>query len=157
MKMTEFMRPQHLFDVNLVFLERQPVGPLPRGVVQEFTAVDNGVVTGPRLSGRVVSRSGVDYSIVRPDGVVELDTRYLLEADDGTLIGVHNTGYEVCASQSCQSKDRITRESNYFYLTPRFMAPEGPHGWLTRTVIVGRGERRLDARNQLDLSYFALL
>ena len=31
--------------------------------------------------------------------------------------------------------------SGYFRCTPYFRAPEGPHDWLNRTVIVGAGER----------------
>jgi hypothetical protein len=31
--------------------------------------------------------------------------------------------------------------SAYFRCTPYFRAPEGPHGWLNRTVVIGVGTR----------------
>lgn len=41
-----------------------------------------------------------------------------------------------------QSPDEEPAIARYFRCTPYFRAPEGPHDWLNRTVIVGVGQRR---------------
>ncbi len=46
----------------------------------------SGVIKGPYLNGKIVPSSGGDYALFRPDDTVELNGRYMLEADDGTLI-----------------------------------------------------------------------
>ena len=93
----------------------------------------------PDLNGRVVPSSGGDYANLRPDGVVEMNAHYLLEASDGTLIYLQNRGYGYIDP----SERRATgKDAAYLRLTPVFRTPIGPHDWLTRTVIVGAGERR---------------
>jgi len=137
---------EHVFDVRIDFHERHVFGPLPGGARQGYTSVKSGVVEGPRLNGRVVDYSGADWASVRADGVVELNAHYLLEASDGTLIYIRNLGYVYGASG--------TRPA-YFRCTPYFRAPDGPHEWLNRTVIVGGGERRSTPDHSL-FRYYAV-
>ena len=44
----------------------------------------------------------------------------------------------------------------YFSITPVFDTPPGPHDWLTRTVIVGKG-RRYPNPDHTIFQYFAIL
>ena len=37
--------------------------------------------------------SGADWGTLRMDGVLEANAHYMLEADDGTPIYIHNRGY----------------------------------------------------------------
>ncbi|KAL4737921.1 hypothetical protein BDV11DRAFT_206388 [Aspergillus similis] len=60
---------------------------------RRFIPISGGVVTGPRLRGRIVPNTGGDWNAVRPDGVVHVYARYTIEADDGTMIGITNEGY----------------------------------------------------------------
>ena len=69
----------------------------------------------------------------------------MLEADDGTLIYIRNMGYIYGPRD-----DR----PGYFRCTPYFRAPEGPHDWLNRTVIVGGGLRRPGNATQPDHTLF---
>jgi hypothetical protein len=46
--------------------------------------------------------------------------------------------------------------TGYFRCTPYFRAPEGPHDWLNRTVIVGGGERHTAPDHTLFRYYAAL-
>jgi hypothetical protein len=41
----------------------------------------------------VIPMSGGDFPLVRPNGVIDFDARYLLEADDGGIIYMQNRGY----------------------------------------------------------------
>jgi hypothetical protein len=143
-------RLEHVFDIEVLFGEDRTIfGPLPGGGSQGYTPAIGGTIAGPRLSGKVVANSGADYALVRDDGTIELQAHYLLEADDGTLIYIQNRGYLVRAAVGAA-------QPSYFRLTPYFRAPQGPHDWLTRTVIVGGGERRSDPDRSL-FRYYALL
>ncbi len=37
--------------------------------------------------------SGADWGVLRQDGVLEANAHYMIEADDGTPIYIHNRGY----------------------------------------------------------------
>jgi len=146
--MTDFLSVglEHVFDVTITFgADRAIVGPLPGGAMQGYTPPHSGIVKGPRLNGSVVPHSGADYATLRPDGVIELNAHYMLKADDGTLIYLHNRGYIVSApKEGGVANDQGLIQPAYFRFTPTFRVPAGPHDWLARTVLVGAGERRRD-------------
>ena len=128
-------RLEHVFDIEVMFgADRVIFGPLPGGGNQGYTPAIGGTISGSRLSGIVVPHSGADYALVRDDGTIELSAHYLLQADDGTKIYIQNRGYLVRARPG-------EAQPSYFRLTPYFRVPAGPHDWLSRSVIVGGGER----------------
>jgi hypothetical protein len=134
---------EHVFDIRVEFSDdRCTFGPLPGGHSQGYTPTTGGVISGPRLSGRVVPNSGADFATVRPDGVIEINSHYLLEADDGTKIYIRNNGYLVRASAGSDRISHGTPQPDYFRFTPTFRVPQGPHDWLARSVLLGAGERR---------------
>ena len=124
-------RLEHVFDIRIDFKDRWMLGELPQGGQQGYTSVLTGLVEGPRLNGKVVDVSGADWAYFRPDGVIHLNAHYLLEADDGTRMYINNMGYI-----------DTTVEPHYFRITPYFKVPAGKHDWLSKTVIVGGGERK---------------
>lgn len=143
-------RLEHVFDIEVLFgADRAIFGPLPSGDSQGYTPAIGGTISGPRLAGSVVPHSGADYALVRPDGVIELKAHYLLEAEDGTKIYIQNLGYLVRAQPG-------NPQPSYFRVTPYFRVPQGPHDWLSRTVIVGGGERRSNPDRTL-FRYYALV
>lgn len=118
-----------------------------------YVGAGGGPVTGPRLNGRVLPSSGGDYAHVRPDGVVEVNAHYMLEASDGTLIYLQNRGflYRMHPESGVPAgPDADSSTPYYFRITPSFRTPIGPHDWLTRTVILGVGKRHQDP----DYTYF---
>jgi hypothetical protein len=152
------LKLEHVFDVRIDFNERHIFGPVSGGARQGYTSVKTGLVEGPRLKGKVVDYSGADWPIVRTDGIVELNAHYLLQADDGTLIYIRNLGYVYGAlpvSSGAEGAPAATRPG-YFRCTPYFRAPEGPHDWLNRTVIVGGGERKTNPDHSI-FRYYAVL
>jgi hypothetical protein len=150
------LKLEHAFDVRIDFKDRWVIGPLPStGATQGYTSVLRGVVEGPRLNGKVVEQSGSDWPFVRPDGVVELNAHYMLEADDGTRIYIANRGYVYGARPA---KDGQPARPAYFRCTPSFRVPDGPHEWLARTVIIGAGERHPDPAGDYSIfRYWAVL
>lgn len=131
---------EHAFDIRINFDRRWTTGAIhPGGPDHGYTSIGVGsTVSGPRLNGRLVDHSGADWPVIRSDGVVELNAHYMIEADDGSLIYIRNLGY-VHGPLERPGKAPLQR---YFRCTPYFRAPDGPHEWLNRTVIVGVGQRR---------------
>ena len=143
------LKLEHAFDIRINFKDRWMWGPIhPGGPSHGYTSVLNGVVEGPRLNGVVVDVSGADWPVVRSDGVVELQAHYMLEADDGAKIYIRNLGYVYGPKPA--DGDRPARPG-YFRCTPYFRAPDGPHEWLNRTVLIGGGERHPDPAGDYSL------
>ena len=134
------VRLEHVFDIRINFDRRWSTEPIHRdGPRFAYTSVGaGGVVSGPRLQGQLVDHSGADWPMIRTDGVVELNAHYMIRANDGALIYIRNLGY-VHGLLERPGHDPVPP---YFRCTPYFRAPDGPHDWLNRTVIVGRGVRR---------------
>ncbi|HEX7709542.1 MAG TPA: DUF3237 domain-containing protein [Sphingomonadaceae bacterium] len=147
---------EYVFETRVFFRpERCTFGPLPGGGNQGYTPTAGGEIYGPRLSGKVVPDSGADFAEVRGDGVVVINSHYLLEADDGTKIYINNRGYLVPAKEGEARFVDGTRQPSYFRFTPTFIVPAGPHEWLGRTLIVGAGERRSNPDHSI-FTYYAV-
>lgn len=148
----EPIKLEYVFQIRIDFDERVSFA-TPNGRRSYVPAI-SGVIEGPRLQGRVVPRSGADYA---GNGV--LNAHYMLEASDGTMIYIHNTGYlypldgkPIDRSDPSWGGDRPF----YFRCTPYFDTPVGPHDWLTRTVIVGSGKRHANPDYTV-FTYYAVL
>jgi hypothetical protein len=133
-----------VFDITIDFGERWRF-PVVGGGLIGFTSIAGGIIEGPKLQGRVMPASGADFARIRPDGVVELDANYLLEAADGTPIYCHNIGRgrapPVPLARGEEPKASEMAD-HYFRLTPQFQTPPGVHDWLTKVVIVGAAQRK---------------
>lgn len=143
---------EYAFSVRIDFKERRRIE-TPAGK-RVYVPAAGGEIWGPRLQGRVLPHSGADYA-----GVYGLSAHYMLEATDGSLIYINNSGYLYPMDGSETPRDDPawgggTRDF-YFRLTPKFDAPVGPHDWLTRTVIVGTGKRGLP--DHTVFTYYAVL
>jgi len=115
-------------------------GPLGTRVIVPITG---GHFEGPRLSGRVVG--GGDWTLLRADGVLELDLRVTLETDDGALIHMASFGLRhgppdvIAALGRGETVDPATY---YFRTTPRFDTGHEKYGFLNRLLAVAIGDRR---------------
>lgn len=148
----EPIKLEYAFQIRIDFKERVSFA-TPNGRRAYVPAI-SGVIEGPRLQGIVVPHSGADYA---GNGV--LDAHYMLQASDGTMIYIHNTGYlypadgkPIDRSDPSWGGDRPF----YFRVTPYFDTPVGPHDWLTRTVIVGSGKRHANPDYTI-FTYYAVL
>lgn len=104
------------------------VGQGPKGG-HRLVPIVGGEFRGPGLTGRVLP-GGADRQTIRADGIRELDAIYELEADDGTVLMVHNRVL-IDAEQPPQG------ESRYAQSVVTVTAPRGPHDWLNRRVLLG--------------------
>jgi hypothetical protein len=131
-------------------IEVEVSSPLDLGVTQaghrRIVPIAGGLVSGPKLQGRVLP-VGADWQILRPDGTADLDARYTIQADDGGLIYVVNSGVrhgpaDVLARLN--RGERVDPVSYYFRSSASFETSAPQHAWLTRAVVVGVGERYPD-------------
>jgi hypothetical protein len=89
--------------------------------------ITGGTVRGARLNGEIIP-GGADWAVVHPTHA-QVEARYAIRADDGTVIQVFNSGAVPTAGGGEAPGAALT--------TPRFIAPEGPHHWLNHGVFVG--------------------
>ena len=88
-----FPTMEYAFTIAIELAGLQWVKPTAQGDTRAAIYAASGTVTGPMLQGTVIPMSGGDFPLVRPNGVIDFDARYLLEADDGAVIYMQNRGY----------------------------------------------------------------
>jgi hypothetical protein len=141
---------EFVFQISLHFTRVQNIENLPTGAGRGAVYIDSGTIEGPRLNGEVVPSSGGDWALFRPDGVLATDARYMLQADDGTLILMHNKGYLWGRTPDVMPRIRdwifrggppVAHSEYYLRAFPTFEVEAGPYDWLMRHVIIGIGER----------------
>jgi len=126
------MRSRPLMTLRLSTAPTQNVGAGPHGTRVTFPII-GGSFTGDRLRGKVLP-GGADWTVKRPDGVIELDLRITLETDDGALIHMTFAGM----------RDDAAPGSPYFRTLPRFETAAPKYSFLNRLLAVGIGEIRAD-------------
>ncbi len=156
-------RLEFAFELRLRFTRVQNITSMPSGAGRGAVYVDSGEFQGPRLRGKAVPNSGGDYALFRPDGVLALDARYMLQEDDGTLILLYNKGYlwgrqpdtlRRLREMAFSGGPTVEPADYYLRAAPTFEVETGPHDWLMRHVFVGIGERKSDGNL---IRYFAVL
>lgn len=156
-------RLEFCFEVRLYFTRVDTIPNMPSGAGRGAVYVDDGWIKGPRLNGKALPGSGGDWALFRPDGVLQMDARYMLQADDGTPILIHNRGYlwgrtpDVIPRMQdwmFRGGPPVPHHEYYLRATPTFEVQAGPHDWLMRHVFVGIGDRFADGNI---FRYFAVL
>src|SRR2546425_6985701 len=79
-----------LMTLQVAVVGAQKIGAVPHGT-RVTAPIASGHFEGPRLRGKVLSGGG-DWTLLRGDGVLELDLRLTLETDDGALIHMTSFG-----------------------------------------------------------------
>jgi hypothetical protein len=110
----------------------QRIGAVPHGT-RVTASIASGHFEGLRLRGRVLPGGG-DWTLLRGDGVLELDLRTTLETDDGALIHMTFEGI----------RDDGAPAGPYFRTVPRFETAEPKYSFLNGLLAVGTGEIRAD-------------
>ncbi len=123
------VRTELVMNLVVTCSKPEPMGPsnaAKDGKRGNIWPIIGGRFWGPRISGKVVP-GGADFPVVRPDNIVVVDAFYRLQADDGTIIIIHNLGL---AYPPDANGRRIYR------LTPTFTTVEGPHDWLNKSIFI---------------------
>jgi hypothetical protein len=118
---------EYLFTMHVTIGPRNLMKGGPNGTRWIF-AVTGGTFEGPKLRGRIAESPGGDWARQRPDGVVDVDVRMMLQTDDGAQILMTYTGVVF-------SKDgaRAIRTA------PRFETGDPRYTWLNNLQAVAHG------------------
>jgi hypothetical protein len=136
---------EHVCDIAVRVAAPLAIGDTGAGV-RRVVDILGGDVTGPRLSGRI-RPGGADFQIIGADGSAALHARYVIEAADGGLIYVENTGIRAGPADVLARLNRgeaVDPALVYFRTAPRFETAAPAHRWLMAHLFVGTGIRRPD-------------
>ncbi len=139
------MESRLLMKLSVVLAVPQKVGSVPHGT-RVTAPIASGEFEGPRLRGKVLPGGG-DWTLLRSDGVLELDLRLTLETDDGALIHMSSFGLrhgppEVIAALG--RGERVDPSAYYFRTTPRFETGHPKYAFLNRLLAVSTADRRAE-------------
>ncbi|MBU3823062.1 DUF3237 family protein [Flavobacteriaceae bacterium XHP0103] len=81
-------KTEHVWDAKVTIGNAISLGESKHGG-RNIIPITGGTFEGPKIKGEVLPY-GADWQLVRPDGDVELNARYLLKTDDGVTIQVIN-------------------------------------------------------------------
>ena len=65
--------------------------------------------------------------VIRGDGALVINSHYVIQADDGTKIYLHNNRDLVPAAPGEARSDHGSPQPGYFCFSPTFVVPQGPH------------------------------
>ena len=132
-----------LMMLQVVVAGPQKIGAGPHGT-RVTAPITEGHFEGPRLRGRVLPGGG-DWTLLRADGVLELDLRVTLETDDGALIhmtsfGLRHGPADVIAALA--RSETVDPSAYYFRTHPRLETGHPKYAFLNRLLAVAGGDRR---------------
>src|SRR5476649_12837 len=132
-----------LMTMQVAVVGPQKIGAVPHGT-RVIAPIASGTFEGPRLRGKVLPGGG-DWTLLRSDGVLELDLRITLETDDGALIymtsfGLRHGPAEVLAALT--RGESVDPSTYYFRTAPRFEASAPRYAFLNRLIAIASGDRR---------------
>jgi hypothetical protein len=122
------------------------IGQGPEGL-RRYVPITGGRVDGPLLCGTVLAAGG-DSQVVRADGVLAVEARYLIETHDKITVGVVNRGlrHGPAAVLARLAAGAAVEPSEYYFRTAAlFEVPLGTaYEWLNRSLFLATAERRID-------------
>jgi hypothetical protein len=130
------------FELHVQVGPPQEFGEVPGGR-RRIIPILGGTFEGPDIRGRVLP-GGADWQIIRPDGFADLDTRYVLETDDGKLIYIQNAGMRHAAPEvqvKLIAGEDVDPDLVYFRTVPTFETSAPELQWLARSIFVATAER----------------
>lgn len=160
--MTPLPAPQleHIADLIV-----QVAAPIEAGQVaglnsrgrRRIIPITGGLLTGPRLHGRVLP-GGADFQLVVSSTTADLDARYLLALEGpefgGEHIFVQNRALRRGAADDIAKLVRgepVDPAAIYFRCVPAFEVSSPALAWLTESLFVGTGARYPD---RVEMSFF---
>jgi hypothetical protein len=141
------LRTEYAFTARASVGAAIVVGQGPQGL-RRYIPITGGLVTGPRLNGTVLAAGG-DSQVLRTDGVLVAEARYVIRTEDGVAIAVVNRGLrwgpaDVMARLA--QGEAVAPEEYYFRTAAQFEAPLGSrHEWLNKALFVTTAERHAES------------
>jgi hypothetical protein len=140
------MNTRLLMTLRVTVATPLSIGAVPHGT-RRTVPIAGGDFEGPRLRGSVLPGGSADWTLLRPDGVLELDLRAMLQTDDGGLISMRSFGLRHGPPDVIEALARgetVDPASYYLRTTPRFETAHPAYEFLNRLIAVASGDRRAE-------------
>lgn len=136
--------PQLEFVCELTVTVGKPlqVGETGMGT-RKIIPILGGTFKGPAMQGIIIP-GGADWQLINKDGVAEIDARYTLQTDDGTLIYISNKGIRVASAEvlkKLSDGEAVAPDEYYFRTIPVFETAKAKYDWLMKSVFIAKGIR----------------
>jgi hypothetical protein len=148
------IRTEFLFTLVLE-VDVLDLGHTPQGG-RRIARLRTGRFEGPKLRGTVLPGGG-GWSLLRRDGVLEINMRVTLETDDKQHVhmswkGLRHGPKEVI--ERLNRGDTVDSEVYYFRTTPYFETSSEKYAWMNRICSIATGAR---SANERTLQVFQVL
>lgn len=140
------IKTEFLFTIDLDF-EISVLGETPYGI-RRIARLNVGSFDGPKLKGTVLPGGGA-WTLVRRDGVLDIEVRLILETNDKHQIYVQWKGLRDAPKDVMERLHRnetADSETYYFRATPYFETSSEKYGWLNRICAIATGSVAANAR-----------
>lgn len=109
------------------------------GGTRLFRKITGGKISG-RIDGTLYPKGAGEYSVLRPDGVIEVDAHLLVRDEKGEWLYLRHVGY--------------ARPDGYYRVTSWVDADvRGTHDWVAGLFFIGTGKMAADGRSTT-IDYF---
>jgi Protein of unknown function (DUF3237) len=135
---------RHLVDIVIEVEPPDLLGTFPEGERRLIRFASGTFEGADGLRGEVAA-GGLDWQVVRPDGVIELEAHYWLRTDDGDAIEVRSDGIRVAAPEVAAriaAGEPVDPGDYYFRTHIRLGTSSGRYDRLNRVLALAWGERK---------------
>ena len=137
--------PPGLVPMTRIACEVDALVTLGRGHHGErrYVPLGGGTVQGPELNGSLVE-GGIDWQVLRDDGVLEIAAHYVIRSDDGALIEVRSDGLRHGPAEVMAQLARgepVARDAYFFRTLMRFETGAARWLHLNRVMALACGAR----------------
>jgi hypothetical protein len=108
-------------------------------------------IAGGRVSGLFDARilpSGADWQLVRPDGTIEIDTRYSTVTDDGEYVHIRTSGVRSGPPEVLEAllRGEQVDPAEYYFRVAVYLETAAPRlAFLERSIFVASAVRGADS------------
>ncbi|WP_035723211.1 DUF3237 domain-containing protein [Bradyrhizobium sp. ARR65] len=130
------LETKYVFTITALIGEVVSAGDIGHGV-RRVIPIIGGEVRG-EINGKVLP-FGADFQIIRPNELIELEAKYALESDDGTVIYVENKGIRfgpLDLLQKLKRGDPVDPKLIYCRTSPKFETGSDRYRWLMEHLFV---------------------
>lgn len=134
------LRTEHVFDYHVLLKPPLQIGAAQYGT-RLFYEVSEGRVTGPELSGEILSGGG-DWALVGHDGWTRVDVRGQCRTDDGALVYFSYRGLiepTPALARAVQTGGQTEFDDQYWRAAVEIETGDPRYRWLTQSVLIARG------------------
>ena len=126
----------HAFRLSLKFCGSLFAIPRPLGI--RALNIASGTAKGPKFDAHVADDGG-ELMVIRPDGILDWDSRMMLCAKGGAMIYLRARGHIMAGIEGARTFETGELSASKLQLSPYFDTPKGPHDWMTRSGFIALG------------------